>query len=122
VGSDDELHMLLSFPGPLGAMCALGPYPRIAEFRGMLSGLKEETVKLYGNVYRDSYWDGESFFGYIVKEGESAGYWFREHRSGITLGMKHEQWPQVQELFKKAWSNTELNAIWQRLIEEYGEL
>jgi len=118
VGEHSEMHMLLSFPGAYGPMYPLGPYPKIAEFRAMLSALKAERK----DEFVSGFWDGELFFGYVVTGGESAGYWFRAYQNGITMGFTETEWKQVQELFRKAWSHPELNAIWQKLGQEYGEL
>jgi hypothetical protein len=122
VGEHSEMHLLLSFPGPMGPMYPLGPYPKIAEFRAMLSTLKAQRKEINGHSFDAGFWNGEQFFGYAVTEGESAGYWFRAYENGITFGFTNEGWGQVQELFRKAWSNPELNAIWQKLGQEYGEL
>lgn len=122
VGDNGELHLLLSFPGPRGPMYPLGPYPKIAEFRAMLSRLRVERKAIHGHEFDSGFWNGEQFFGYVVTEGESAGYWFRAYENGITFGFTNEEWQQVQELFRKAWSNAALNTIWQRLCQEYGEL
>ena len=122
VGEHSEMHMLLSFPGPRGPKYPLGPYPKIAEFRAMLSRLKAERTAIQGHEFDSGCWDGEYFFGYVVTEGESAGYWFRAHENGITFGFSTAEWLQVQELFHKACSNATLNAIWQRLGQEYGEM
>ncbi len=122
VGEHSELHLLLSFPGPRGPMYPLGPYPKISEFRAMLSQLKAGRKAVNGYEFDSGFWSGEQFFGYVVTEGESAGYWFRAYENGITFGFTNEGWEQVRELFRKAWSNSALHAIWQRLGQEYGEL
>jgi hypothetical protein len=122
VGEHSEMHLLLSFPGPMGPMYPLGPYPKIAEFRAMLSRLKAERKEINGYSFDAGFWNGERFFGYAVTESEAAGYWFRAYENGITFGFTNEGWEQVRELFRKAWSNPELNAIWQKLGQEYGEL
>ncbi len=77
VGEHSEMHLLRSFPGPMGPMYPLGPYPKIAEFRVMLSTLKAERKEIDGYQFDAGFWNGEQFFGYAVTEGEAAGYWFR---------------------------------------------
>lgn len=122
VGDSGELHLLLSFPGSHGSMYPLGPYPKIAEFRAMLSRLQAGRKKIENFEFDSGFWDGERFFGYVVTEGESAGYWFRSYENGITFGFSNEEWQQVQELFRKAWLNPELNRVWEKLGQDYGEL
>jgi hypothetical protein len=122
VGENGEMHLLLNFPGPMGPMYPLGPYPKIAEFRAMLSTLKAKRKEVNGYQFDAGFWSGELFFGYAVTEGESAGRWFRAYENGITFGFTDEEWRQVQELFRKAWTNPELNAVWEKLSQEYGEL
>jgi hypothetical protein len=122
VGENSEMHLLLSFPGSHGPMYPIGPYPKIAEFRAMLASLKPRQQEVRGRQLDAGFWNGEKFFGYVTTEGEAAGYWFRAYENGITLGFTNEGWRLVQELFRKVWANPELNAVWEKLGQDYGEL
>ncbi|HWX55525.1 MAG TPA: hypothetical protein VN176_13120 [Verrucomicrobiae bacterium] len=108
----NELHLLLSFPGPRGTMYPMGPYPVISEFRAMLTGL---TTKARS-------WDGQRFLAYVTDRDDDNEFWFRAHENGITFGFSEEEWNAVRKLFRRAWEMPEIQAIWDTLTMEYGEL
>ncbi|MGA2433673.1 MAG: hypothetical protein ABSG25_00155 [Bryobacteraceae bacterium] len=113
-GEGNAFSMLLSFPGWMGPMYPISAYPKIAEFRAMLSELpKLDPPKL---------WDGEYFFGYVTEYRQARQYWFRAQANGITIGFSEQDWRAVQELFRKAWEDTDLKRSWKASSQEYGEL
>src|ERR1700678_597752 len=66
--------------------------------------------------------NGEYFFGYTWdREGETQ-FSFRAHANGITFGFSQEEWNAVQKLFRRAWEMPELQATWDELTMEYGDL
>ncbi len=67
-------------------------------------------------------WNGEHFLGYVTLRDEEAEFWFRAHRNGITFGFSEEEWGAVRKLFRRAWETPELQAAWNALMLEYGEL
>ena len=114
-GEANELSLLLSFPGPRAPMYPLGPYPMIAEFRGMLAALTPKAKP-------PQRWDGEQFYGYVTERANELEFWFRAHANAITFGFSVEEWKAVRELFRKAWEAPEVCAAWDILSLDYGEL
>jgi hypothetical protein len=47
---------------------------------------------------------------------------FRAKDNGITFGFSSHEWLAVKRLFAKAWNSPEVSRIWDKLVEEYGEL
>ncbi len=121
-GEGPEFDLLLSFPGPRGAMYPLGPYPKIAEFRAMLAGLQPKNAEWRGQLIPGGHWQGEEFFGYVVERGKEKEFWFRAHGNGISFGFSEEEWGQVRKLFRQAWEIPEVKVAWEALSLEYGEL
>ena len=117
-GEGHDFSMLLSFPGPRGPMYPLSGFPKIAEFRIMLSALSPESPT--------PRWDGEHFFGYAAKPEDEKergkDFWFRAHDNGITFGFSEKEWKSVQALFRRAWDVQEVRVSWDGLALEYGEL
>lgn len=114
-GEGSEFSLLLSFPGARGPMYPISGYPRITEFRAMLTALPEGTRR----------WNGEHFFGYVSASEESKAKedaWFRAHANGITFGFSEKEWKSVQALFRRAWEMPEVRMAWDELALEYGEL
>ena len=114
-GTGHDIDVLLSFPGPRGAMYPLAPYPMIAEFRAMLAALTPKARQ-------PEHWDGEHFYGYVTERAGEPEFWFRAHANAITFGFSVEEWKAVRELFRKAWEMPEVRIAWDALSLEYGEL
>jgi hypothetical protein len=71
---------------------------------------------------KSRHWKGEYFFGYTWdREGETQ-FSFRAHANGITFGFSQEEWNAVRKLFRRAWEMPELQATWDELTMEYGDL
>jgi hypothetical protein len=117
-GEGHDFSMLLSFPGPRAPMYPFSGYPRIGEFRSMLSALTPESPS--------PHWDGDFFFGYTAKPEDERDkgndFWFRAHDNGITFGFAEKEWKSVQALFRRAWDVKEVRMAWDGLALEYGEL
>lgn len=110
-----DFSLLLSFPDPRGPQYPISGYPRITEFRAMLSALGDETRR----------WNGEHFFGYVAASEDGKAkedVWFRAHANGITFGFSEKEWKTVQALFRHAWEMPEVRMAWDELALEYGEL
>jgi hypothetical protein len=115
-GEGAEFSVLLSFPGPRGPLYPIGSYPKIAEFRAMLTAL--------GPASSARSWTGEYFFGY-VQSGEPrqpSDVWFRAHDNGITFGLSVEEWAAVRTLFQRAWQSLDIQRAWDQLTLDYGAL
>jgi hypothetical protein len=113
-GEGHEFSVLLSFPGRMGPMYPLGPYPMLTEFRNMLAELPKRGP--------EKAWDGEQFFGYVSEWDQARQYWFRARANGITFGFTADQWRAVETLFRKAWEKPDVRLSWDALSQEYGEL
>jgi hypothetical protein len=115
-GEATELSVLLSFPGDRGPLYPITSYPKIAEFRAMLTALAPPNARRS--------WTGEYFFGYVQpsKPKQPTEVWFRAHDNGITFGFSVEEWVAVQKLFRRAWESQDIRAAWDRLTLEYGDL
>ncbi len=111
-GGGNDLYLLLSFPGPRAPMYPMSSYPLISEFRAMLSGLTAKSQS----------WKGEHIFGYTAVRGREVEFWFRAHANGITFGFSEDEWGAVRKLFRRAWDMPEIQATWDALTMEYGEL
>jgi hypothetical protein len=110
----NDFDILLTFPGPRGPMYPLGGYPVISEFRAMLAAPDAGS-----SITR---WDGEHFYGYLVQREGKKEFWFRAHKNGITFGFSEQEWSALGELFRRAWELPEVQATWDALGLEYGEL
>ena len=111
-GDGNDVLLSFSFPGPRGPVYPMSSYPMIQEFRAMLNGLTAKS----------RHWKGEYFFGYTWdREGETQ-FSFRAHANGITFGFSQEEWNAVRKLFRRAWEMPELQATWDELTMEYGDL
>jgi hypothetical protein len=117
-----ELNLLLSFPGPRGAMYPICRYPEICEFRSMLANLHPKSVELRGGLIQTGHWDGVRYYGYVTERGKEHEYWFRACGNGITFGFTAPEWEQVRTLFQRAWEIPEIKLVWDALSLEYGEL
>jgi hypothetical protein len=115
-GENNDLYLLLSFPGPRGPMYPINGYPKITEFRAMLAALAPDSPTRR--------WEGGHFLGYVAasEEGKGRDYWFRAHQNGITFGLSEKEWKSVQALFRRAWELPEIRMAWDSLTLEYGEL
>jgi hypothetical protein len=115
-GEGAELSVLLSLPGERGSLYPITGYPRIAEFRAMFVALLPPS--------QSRSWTGEYFFGYAQPRHPDPvrEIWFRAHDNGITFGFSVEEWTAVQVLFSRAWESQDIQAAWDRLTLEYGEL
>ena len=102
-GRGDDFDIILGFPEDRKIMLPIGPYPKIAEFRTMLSELPK--------VQPPRAWDGEYFFAYPAEEKEELTLWMRAQGNGMTIGFSQSEWNTVQDLFRKAWENSELKAL-----------
>src|SRR5215467_6264681 len=85
-GEGNDIYLLLSFPGPRGPMYPVSRYPKITEFRAMLSALNTDSPT--------PRWEGGYFLAYAVPsvEGRGKDYWFRAHDNGITFGLSDKEW------------------------------
>jgi hypothetical protein len=119
---EKELLLLLSFPGPRGAMYPISRYPEITEFRAMLANLRPKSVELGGGLIQSGHWDGMRYYGYVTERGKEHEYWFRACGDGITFGFTEAEWGQVRALFQRAWEIPEIKLAWDALSLEYGEL
>jgi hypothetical protein len=110
-----EFSVLLGFPGEFGPLYPLAGYPRISEFRTMITDLTPES--------RARSWTGTNFIGYMSPPlGAITGVWFRAFDNGITCGFPPEGWSAVRTLFRRAWELPEIRLAWDALALEYGEL
>jgi len=118
---DGNIGLMLSLPGPHGAMVPISGYPAIAELRAMLSSLRPalDDEPEYSPALG---WSGPKFFGYFVKSGSSRGYWFRRHDNGITFGFTESEWASLRMLFDRCFEQPEVAALWQQQWWEYGDL
>ncbi|MGC2531229.1 MAG: hypothetical protein WA639_26075 [Candidatus Acidiferrum sp.] len=115
-GESNDIYLLLSFPGPRGPTYPINGYPKITEFRAMLTALAPDS-----STRR---WESGHFLGYVAasEEGKGKDYWFRAHENGITFGLSEKDWKSVQALFRRAWELPEIRMAWDALMLEYGEL
>ena len=115
-GEAAEFSVLLGLPGPRGPLYPISGYPKIAEFRAMLTTLAPPA--------QERPWTGEYFFGYVQpsKSRQPAEVWFRAHDNGITFGFSVEEWAAVRKLFQRAWESRDIQLSWDRLTLDYGAL
>ncbi len=115
-GEATELSVLLSFPGDRGPLYPVSSYPKIAEFRAMLTALAPPNARRS--------WTGEYFFGSAQpsKSKQPGDVSFRAHDNGITFTFSAAEWTTVHSLFRRAWESQDIQAVWDRLTLEYGEL
>jgi hypothetical protein len=115
-GEGNDISLLLSFPGPRAPMYPLTGYPKITEFRALLTALAPDC-----SIPR---WEAEHFFGYVApsEDGKGKDYWFRANTNGISFGFSEKEWKAVQGLFRHAWELPEIRMAWDALTLEYGEL
>jgi hypothetical protein len=121
-GEDNELSLLLGFPERRETMYPLGSYPKIAEFRTMLTTLEPRYVEMDGRLLQHGHWQGEYFYGYITERKKQNKYWLRARENGITVSFTEEEWGSVRRLFDRAWEIPEVKRQWDILSLEYGEL
>jgi hypothetical protein len=115
-GEGAELSVLLSFPSVRGPLYPMTSYPKIAEFRAMLTALDPPS--------HTRPWTGEYFFGYVQpsKSRQPAEVWFRAHENGITFGVSADEWTAMRTLFRRAWELPDIQLAWDRLTLDYGAL
>src|SRR5262249_16315478 len=111
---DGDLSVLVSLRGTFGSMVPISGYPKLSEFRAMLSTLAADGQRQ---------WVGAHFLGYGTgKSGDAdAGVWFRgEH--GLTVGLSLQDLASLQALFRRAWDSPDVRRVWDTLTQDYGEL
>ncbi|MEP7307236.1 MAG: hypothetical protein ABJA98_17125 [Acidobacteriota bacterium] len=114
-GEATEFSVLLSLPGIRQPLYPIIGYPRIAEFRAMLSALVP--------LGHPRSWTGEYFFGYVqTNPKQPAEVWFRANDNGITFGFSVDEWIVLDSLFRRAWESQDIRRAWDHLTLEYGEL
>ncbi len=111
-----EFSVLVDFPGPHGPRYPITNYPRIAEFRDMVTAF-------VGDGPRKS-WSGAYFCGYVQQAtaAQCGGVWFRAQDNGITVGVSPKDWKLLHAAFLRAWDVPDIRAAWIALAVEYGEL
>ncbi len=110
-----DLSVLVNLRGAFGAMYPISGYPKLSEFRTMLTTLAAD---------RQRQWSGAHFFGYVAGNSGSAdaGVWFRGAEHGITVGLSLQDWASLQALFQRAWDSPDVRRVWDTLTQDYGEL
>jgi hypothetical protein len=91
-------------------------YPRIAEFRTMVTHFVVDQAP--GD------WTGLFFYALatVPKPTTPTQILFRAHDNGITLALSVSEWKTVHTLFERAWDNAEIRAAWIELELQYGEM
>src|SRR6516225_3495178 len=79
-GPGHELSVMLCWPGDRGPRYPIVGYPRLAEFRAMLTDLADDT--------EPGDWTGLCFYAAVTTPTDTAPpeIWFRAHDNGITFG------------------------------------
>ena len=115
-GEGREFSVLLTFPGPRGSRYPIIGYPRLVEFRAMLTAM--DADRSTGD------WAGGYFFADIIAPApkQPREIWFRAHDNGISFGFSIEEWTTVNRLFRRAWETPDVRRAWNALALEYGEL
>ncbi len=112
VASNGEVEILLELDGK-GVTYPLVRYPRVREFAAMLARLESG---------RD--WKEREFFGFTNGSASACAsqFYFRDHRSGIVLSVRRQEWQSLRELFEKALAILELQPILEELALVYAEI
>lgn len=115
-GQGQEFSVLLGFPGVRGPRYPIVGFPRIAEFRTMLSDLLADRAP--GD------WTGTYFYAAVTSptRTEPSEIWFRAHDNGVSFGLTFAEWRSVHRLFQRAWDLPEIRVAWEALLREYGEV
>ena len=115
-GPGQEVSLLLGFPEPRATLYPLVGYPRIAEFRTMVTHFVVDQAP--GD------WTGLFFYALatVPKPTTPTQILFRAHDNGITLALSVSEWKTVHTLFERAWDNAEIRAAWIELELQYGEM
>ncbi len=115
-GEGQEFSVLLGFPGARGPRYPIVGFPRIAEFRTLLSDLLADQAP--GD------WTGTYFYAAVMSPAtpEASEVWFRAHDNGVSFGLTFAEWGHVHRLFQRAWELPEIRVAWEALVREYGEV
>jgi hypothetical protein len=115
-GEGQEFSVLLGFPGVRGPRYPIVGFPRIAEFRSMLSDVIADR--------EPGDWTGAHFYAAITSPTatEPSEIWFRAHDNGVSFGLTMQEWRTVHRLFERAWELPEIRVAWEALTREYGEV
>jgi hypothetical protein len=115
-GQAQEFSLLLSLPGPRGALYPIVGYPRIAVFRTMLADLVADS--------EPGDWTGAYFYVLVATPTATVPteIWFRAHENGIAFGFTVPEWRTLHALFQRAWELADIRVAWEELEREYGEL
>jgi hypothetical protein len=108
-----DLSVLLEMDAPLGVINIMYPlesYPRIAEFRRVLSEPLDTEI---ANGLQGKY-----FFVYTARHTDRI-YW-RGRGHGITICITADQWSQIRTLFDTAFQHPEYARAWTRLAAQHG--
>jgi hypothetical protein len=115
-GPGREFSVVISFPGVRGPKYPILGYPKLMEFRAMLSAIVAD--------HETGDWTGTYFFADLIadQQGPASEIWFRANDNGITFGFTVEEWTTLDQLFRRAWTLPEIRRSWDALALEYGEL
>jgi hypothetical protein len=115
-GPGHEFSALISFPGARGPKYPILGYPKLMEFRHMLSAIVAD--------HETGDWTGTYFFADLIadQEGPASEIWFRANDNGVSFGFSVEEWTTLDRLFRRAWTLPEIRRSWDALAFEYGEL
>jgi hypothetical protein len=109
----EDLSVLISLPNDRQAMYEVGGYPKIVEFRQMLTEWDTRGP--------NSFFRGRWFLGYTAMESTVPPVWIRCDGS-TSFGFGVEEWVSLQVAFRRAWETPILARIWSDLTMEYGEI
>ncbi len=114
-GGGQEFSLLLSLPPSRGVSYPIAGFPRLNEFRAMLTILQADKPAPWGAAY---------FLGSVsLAQGDQpVTVSFRAHDNGITVSFSPDEWAAVQRLFKRAWESPDIRQAWEAMTLEYGEL
>jgi hypothetical protein len=112
-GERQEFSVLLCFPGARGPRYPIIGYPRIAEFRTMLSDMVNDS--------EPGDWTGAYFYAGVTSptSTEVSETWFRAHDNRVSFGFTVEEWRTVHALFRRAWELRDIRVAWEALTREY---
>lgn len=114
---DEEggLAALLTFPGPRGAWYPIIGFPRLREFRAMVSALARNG--------EPTSWQGTYFSArHTTTEVEQAREtWFSARDNGIMFRLTLEEWTGMEVLLHRVWERPDIKRAWEALTLEYGE-
>jgi len=108
----NDVLLSFSFPGPHGPVYPMSSYPMIQEFRAMLNGLTAKS----------RHWNGEILLWIHVGPGGRDPVLVSRSCKRHHLWLFPEEWNAVRKLFRRAWEMPELQATWDELTMEYGDL